>query len=172
MFKIEYKTVYKNCLSSDVYYEYSPDIKNYFNTVNTVYGDILITVNNSQYGGIYDILTEMDYGDTVLDYWFEQLLEACIVLHGGTEYKIREIECADAFLRLNKNESGDLSVTYLSGGKTEWTEIISYKEFADEVICKSQKLIDDLCGYNERMSYSPVASKIKNKLGELKKKIC
>lgn len=172
MFKIEYKLIYENCLASDVYDEYYPEIKDYFDTVNTVYGDIKITVNNSQYGGIYDIPAEMDYGDTVLDHWFDKLIETCIVLHSGTENKIREVECDDVFLCINKNESGDLSIKYLSGGKTEWTETISYKEFFDEVICKAQKFIDDLCGYNERMTYSPVVSRMKNKLDELKKEIC
>lgn len=172
MFKIEYKLIYENCLVSAVYDDYSPDIEDYFDTVNTVYGDIMITVNNSQYGGIYDIPAEMDYGDTCLCAWFSNLLEACIELYSGTEYKIKEIECEDVFLRLNKNESGDLYVKYLSRGKTEWTETISYKEFSDEVIRTTQKLIDDLCGYNERMAYSPVVLRIKNKLDKLKKEIC
>ena len=172
MFKIEYKTIYENCLASDVYDEYYPDIEDYFDTVNTVYGDIKITVNNSQYGGIYDIPAEIDYGDTCLCVWFLKLLEACIVLHSGTEYRIREIECEDVFLCFKKNENTDLSVTYLCRGKTEWTETIGYKEFSDEVICKAQKFVDDLCVYNGRMAFSPVVSRIKNKLDELKKEIC
>ncbi len=172
MFKIEYKTIYENCLASDVYDEYYPDIEDYFDTVNTVCGDIKITVNNSQYGGIYDIPAEMDYGDTCLCVWFPKLLEACIALNSGTEYRIKEIECEDVFLCFNKNGSKDLSVTYLCRGETEWSETISYKEFSDEVICKAQKFIDELCGYNERMAYSPVISRIKNKLDELKKEIC
>ena len=172
MFKIECKTIYENCLASDVYDEYYPDIVDYFDTVNTVYGDIKITVNASQYGDIYYITDEMDYGDTCLCVWLQKLLEACIVLHSGTEYRIREIECEDVFLCFEKNENADLSVTYLCRGKTEWTETISYKEFFDEVICKAQKFIDDLCGYNGRMAYSPVVSRIKAKLAELKKEIC
>lgn len=172
MFKIEYKTIYENCLASDVYDKYYPDIEDYFDTVNTVYGDIKITVNNSQYGGIYDIPAEMDYGDTVLEHWFDELIEACIVLNSRAEYRIREIECEDVFLCFEKNENADLSVTYLCRGKTEWTEKISYKEFSYEVIRKAQKFIDDLCGYNERMAFSPVVSRIKNKLDELKKEIC
>lgn len=172
MFKIEYK-MYENCLASDVYYDFYPEIEDYFDAVDTVYGDILITVNNSQYGGISDIPFKMDredtYGDTVLDVWFNRLLKACIALQSGTEYRVNEVECSDVFLYLHKNESGSLTVSYVSGGKTNWTEAISYKEFADEVILKAEKFIDDLCGYNERIEYSPVVSWLTDKLEELKK---
>ena len=114
----------------------------------------------------------MDYGDTCLCVWFPKLLEACIALYSGTEFRIEETECSDMVLYFEKNENTDLSVTYLCRGKTEWSETIGYKEFSDEVMCKAQKIIDDLCGYNERMAYSPVVSRIKNKLAELKKEIC
>ena len=172
MFKIEYKTV-KDSLVSNVYDDYYPDIADYFDTVGTVYGDILITVNNSSYGCIFDIPAETDddysYGDTCLCVWFPKLLEACIALYSGTEYRIEEPECYHVVLCFEKNENTDLSVTHLCRDKTEWTETISYKEFADEVICKSQRFIDDLCGYNERMAYSPVVSRLNDKIAELKK---
>lgn len=169
MFKIEYKTVYESCLASDAYYELYPDV-DYFDAVDTVYGDILITVNNSRYGGISDISFKMDredvYGDTVLDVWLGELLEACIALYSGTEYRVKEIECADVFLCLNKNGSW-VSVTYLNGNKTEWTEIISYEDFYREVILTAQRFINDLCGYDERMEYSDVVLRIEDKLDKL-----
>lgn len=102
MFKIEYKIIYENCLVSNVYDDHCPDTADYFDTVDTVYGDILITVNNSRYGGIYDIPAEMDYGDTCLCVWFPKLLEACIALYGGTEYRIEETECLDLVLCFEK----------------------------------------------------------------------
>ncbi|MCM1024615.1 MAG: hypothetical protein NC395_11250 [Prevotella sp.] len=169
MFNIEYKIVYENCLSSDMYYDYSPDIPDYFDTVGTVYGDILITANGSRYGGIYDVPAETDYGDTVLDYWFEQLLEACAALNAGTEYTAAEPECRDVYLRFHKNGNTDLTVENSTGNKTEWTETVRYSEFVSEVISKSQKFIDGLCGYNARMANSKVVMRIKAKLVRLKK---
>lgn len=169
MFKIEYKIIYENCLSSDVYYEYSSDIPDYFDTVGTAYGDILITVNNSHYGAIYDIPAEDDYGDTVLDVWFCNLLDACSALRLGREYRIAEIESLDAFLYFEKNENDRLTVTSLTGGKTEWKETVSCEEFAVEVISAAEKFIGGLCAFNERMAHSKVVSSIKNKLDKLKK---
>lgn len=167
MFKIKYK-MYESCLVSNVYDDYYPDIKDYFDTVGTVYGDILITANKSKYGCIFEGC-DYDYGETVLDVWFNELLNACIALYSGTVYRIREIECDDVFLYLNKTKNDGLSVSYLSRGKSEWTETLSCTEFTDEVIRASEKFIGDLCGYNERMTYSPVVSHIKDKLIELKK---
>lgn len=167
MFKIEYK-MYESCLVSNVYDDYYPDIADYFDTVGTVYGDILITVNKSRYGFISESCGG-DYGETVLDFWLNELLKACIALYSGTVYRIREIECADIFLYLNKMENGGLSVSCLSGGKAEWAETINCNEFIDEVICTSGKFIDDLLGYSERTAYSPVFEHIKDKLNELKK---
>lgn len=173
MFKIDYKVVYDGCLASDVYFDYYAEIEDYFDAIDTVYGDILITVNNSRYGYIFDVPSKTDpedtYGDTVLDVWFNKLLEACTELYSGTEYKIKEPECSDVFLSLKKNERGDLYVSYLSGGKTNWTEIISYKEFADEVLYKTKMFIDDLCEYNERIAYSPVVTWLAEKLEKLEK---
>ena len=173
MFKIEYKIIYENCSISEAYHEIYPEIVDYFDAVDAVYGDILITVNNSQYGGISDIPTKMDYddtyGDTVLDVWFEKLIEACMELYGGTECRIEEPDCSDVFLCFNKNKNGGLSVSYLSGDKTIWTETISYTEFVKEVICKAQRFIDDLCEYTERIAYAPLVSWLTDKLEELKK---
>ena len=92
MFKIEYKIIYENCLASDVYYDYYSETVDYFDAVDTVYGDILITVNNSSYGYIFDKPVKTDrediYGDTVIDVWFKNLLKACIALNSVTEYSI------------------------------------------------------------------------------------
>ncbi|MCH5193253.1 MAG: hypothetical protein J1F11_04775 [Oscillospiraceae bacterium] len=168
MFKIDYKTVPENCLASDRTEDLSSDMAVY---CDTVYGDILITVNDSEYGCIYDIPSDEDYGNTVLDHWFGNLIEACIELEQGTQYTIKEPESSAVSMSFKKYGDTDVLVSLIAAEETEWTEKIEYTELANEVINKTGKLIRELCGFNARLAESAVVAGINRKLIELKKEL-
>ena len=164
MVTIDYKTVLDNCLSSDMTDDFSSDMAAY---CDTVYGDILITVNGSEYGCIYDIPSEIDYGDTVLDYWFSELLEACIVLKHETKYIIKEIECPSLYLIFEKDGNSSLLVSCYSSDGIKWTEKTEYSELAAEVIRIVKKFTNELCKFNKKLADSAVISTMNSKLIKL-----
>lgn len=164
MFTIDYKTVPENCLASNITDDLSADMAVH---CDTIYGDLLITVNGSKYGCIYDIPSEIDYGDTVLDYWFSKLLEACIVLKHETNYIIKEIECPNLYLSFEKDENSNLLVSCFNSDGVKWTETTEYSEFAAEVVNKTKKFINELCIFNNSLADSSVIKNINSKLIQL-----
>ena len=113
MIHISYKIIFDDEFAvQDIPYEYD----------DTIYGDIIIKINNSTYY----------HKETVLDHWFNELIKMIKETKSNSIYQIKEIENWWDVLLFKKINS-QIFTAYIKDEKIVWQEKISFIDFQNEV---------------------------------------
>lgn len=145
MVKIEYKIeFFEDDDPATIPYEYN----------DTIYGDIIICINNSVYSHM----------SSVLDYWINKLLEAVECLKSNSDFTIKEIENSWDYLDFKKQDE-QVTVSWLSDEAVKWLEEIDYDEFAAEVVRVINEFANELYEFDIRFKNSLVVTRLIQRLG-------
>lgn len=145
MVKIEYKIeFFEDDDPATIPYEYN----------DTIYGDIIIYINNSVYSHM----------SSVLDYWINKLFEAVECLKSNSDFTIKEIENSWDYLNFKKQDE-QVTISWLSDEAVKWREEIGYDEFAAEVVRVINEFANELCEFDIRFKNSLVVTRLIQRLG-------
>lgn len=90
---------------------------------DTIYGDIILKVNNSVY----------EYEESVLDYWIGGFLKAVSHFECNSEYFTDEHENSRDHIK-SKPEKSEISVKYVTCDNVVWTKEVEYAEYFEYFI--------------------------------------
>lgn len=147
MINISYKIIFDDEFATkDIPYEYD----------DTIYGDIIIKINNSTYY----------HEETVLDHWFNEFIQMIKEIKNNEIYSVKEIENWWDVLIFKKNKQ-KLFTSYVKDKKIIWQEEISFIDFKKEVVRVVNNFLLDLCEFNQEFKKSTVVSKMTSRIAAI-----